>query len=338
MAINPISQETLEAIGGQKTARAAQQFQQSMSNLYAVTSDIKDRQMKREAHQKQMRLADLNIESKVQKGLGSSAIGVLDLLNQTENFENFMENYQSFRANSPQGIQEGMPNTFNTKEEARMWASQQAAMADKLIPYLELQKKGESMKQWQFTTNILAKDPATRTRAEEEYLDFFGSKGVNIHVGDPSKAKLTDTVMNLDNYNIPGTDQRILESLDIRSRKAFVSSVSNLAEAIVAKSEKTDNPIDRSTAVGMAVTSLSANIQPTASWKDKLPTAIGQYLDQDYTYVTPDMQKQATQQQSVQEQGVPKVVQALRPGETAIFGGYEWRRKPDGGFQKRKVK
>lgn len=339
MPIQPISQQTLENIGGQTTQKAAQGMLQTAMNAYSVYSDIQDRQMKRESHDKEMELADLNIEIKKQKGVGSAAIGVLDMLDRTKNPMNFIEQYRTYRDNAPEGVKEMLPEGFQNPEQARMWANQQAAQADKLLPYLTIQAKESSMKQWEFTTSLLAKDPETLTPAEQRYLDYNAKADTNIYVGTPSKAKLESTIMDLSTLTVPDSDQKLLESLDQKSRVSFTSAVSNMADQIVASSGRTPNPIDRTTAVNMAVKELGSRIVKVDTLREDIPF-IGDYFDKEYAFVPPEVEKEITAKAATPETPIEipdKTPSTLKVGEVMEYEGYEWRRNSNGQLQKRKI-
>lgn len=326
-----IDPQTLAAIGGQKQSAAAGQFQQSMSNLYSVTADMKERQLQRESHDKQMEVMDLKIEAQKQKAIGSAAVGVREMLDRTDNPANFIEQYRAYRSNAPDGVREHMPEAFNSMDEALMWSSQQMAQSEKLIPYLEVQKKASTTKQWEFLSSLLIKDPSSRSPSEQRILDFYEKKDQNIFVTQPSKTQREETIFNLQTVKYPGTDESVIDILDSKSGAAFIAGVNALAQSKIDMARQNKVVLPRNEAVMQAAQELMPFIQKKDGLIRSVPF-IGDDIaktifdeTQGYNYVF--VPNEATTRQiyglGEAKDTTPTPKQDTGP-KIAVHGGYKW--------------
>lgn len=321
--VQPIDPQTLQAIGGQKTAQAAKQFQQSMASLYSVSADMREREQKRELHARQMELTDLNIAAKEQEALGATAVGVLNMLDTLKSPTNFVEQYRAYRGALDPSVRDKVPEGFNSAGEARMWANQQAAQSNKLLPYLKLRASAAGMKQWEYTASLLAIPENERSSEQQRFLDYYGKTGINIHLDSPGKNELTETTLALKNKNFPGTEQKILDSLDEASRGAFLVAVSNETDLLVEKSRKSKNPISRETARSMAINSQLPYLKKTDSLLQEIPW-IGNFVDSEYTYApNEEVASHIHGKDSSEEVAKPAETQTKQP-VVEIHGGYKW--------------
>ncbi len=110
--INPIQPQTLQQLS--KPAINPMDIIKSYYQGASLKEDQEDRQIKRELNDKQMELADLNIEQKRMKGVGSAAIGMLEMSRNTDNEMNFLEQYRTYRENAPEGVKEQLSEQFQT--------------------------------------------------------------------------------------------------------------------------------------------------------------------------------------------------------------------------------
>jgi len=333
-AIDP---QTLAAIGGQKQAQAAGQFQQSMSNLYSISADMKDRQMQRTLNEKNMELMDLKIETQKQKGLGDSAVGVLNMLDNVENPMNFAEQYRAFRSSAPTGIRENLPEGFQSIDQARAWAGQTAARADKLLPYLEIQAKDAGTKKWEAIAQLLVKPPEARSAAEQRFLDYNAKADTNIYVGGPSKEKTRDTIRGLQAYTIPGTETPVLDALDEKSRNAFIAAVDSLTQTRIDVARMGQEPLSRVQARDQAIQLLAPQIQAKETLMQKLPF-VGDMIDSDYVFVPNEAAFAAIQGYDPKNPptgtkgGPPKTAEPLPPpsaGDIETRGGWRFDMRYD---------
>ena len=327
--VQPVSSELLQSLAtptvdpqgiiksvlaGKQIKQQQEQFQMEKEQYQrGIENDIEDRQFKRQMFDMEMSKYNTDIELKAREAMGNFAFSSLALMD--DNPKNFMENFSTLRDQAPRGVREQIPQGFNSVQEARNWATTQAAQTEKLIPYLQLKKQGQSEAQWKLTTAILSKEPEELTGAEQRYLDYFGQKDTNIYLTPPSKAKTQDAISFLGALTHPDGES-ILDSMDSKSRLAYISAVSNLTDQLMATSAKQRNPIDRSTAMTMAADQLYSKIQPTESLIKEIPV-VGKYFKNQYAFV-PEVKAQArldqAAQQNVQQEG-PKIT---------IKGGYMW--------------
>ncbi len=140
-------------------------------------------------------------------------------------------------------------------------------------------------------------------------------------------------MMSLGTISIPGTDQNLMDSLDTGSRASFASAVTNMADLTVSQSARTQNPIDRATAVNMAVQALSSRIVKVDTLKEKIPF-IGDAFDKDYAFISPDKEKELRNKQP--EKASASTPSELGEGEVMEYQGYMYRMN-NGSLQKKKL-
>jgi len=291
--VEKVSQQTLQNISN--PIQGGSVLSGYMKGL-SLREEKESNALKKTMLSQQMEINDLTLESKRQQGLGSAAFGVLDMLDRASSPMEAASMYETYRNNAPDGVREELPRDFRDVQELQNWARQTAAQADKLVPWMQLKATKAEASQWQFKVSLAAIPPEDRTKAQQRQLDSMISKGINIWQGNPTGSKLDDTVMTLSGSTAPGTDQSILDSLDSKSKAAYISAVSNLADVIVASARKDNKMMDRSTAMAMAERQLRERVVPVATLKERLPF-IGDMFDKDFVFLSPEALKDIQSEQ-----------------------------------------
>lgn len=282
--INPISPTQLDMIKQAHSLEGlGQGIQQGVKNYRDRKNAEEEKKNANILFGQQKTLNELNISSKRASEVGGVAIGLLEMAEGAGSETSFMKGYDEYLKNLPEETRSMMPPMFESKAKAKMWATQAASRADKLIPYLEVKKKKESTQQWQFMASMLAKPPEDRTDAEQRVLDYYERPDQNIYLGDPTAEKTKDTVRGLQSYNMPGTEYPILTLLDSKSKASFVSAVDSLTQSRMDLAKKNREIISRSEARDQAVQLLLPKIEKKDVLLQKIPW-LGQFVDSDYVF------------------------------------------------------
>ena len=309
--INAPSQQTLGNISGQNQLKAATGFAGTMQNLAQIQLQRQQQARQAELQKVQMQKAKFEMDAAIGEQVQRDRAVNMPTPSKDATAKDWMKYGRvqeaggytkaaaaAYEFAAAAGSGQPLPIGYkNFPELTKLQADKRRAIAEgraNEVPAIDARIKlisdaSSEASQWQYKVALAAIPEKDRTPAQQRQLESMLPKGTNVYIGNPSTAKMENTIMSLQNSMTPDGNQTILDSMDEKSKASYITAVSNIADRIVAASSKGDNPIDRTTAIQMAEEELKKRVVPVATMRETIPF-IGSYFDKQYGFVTPEIE------------------------------------------------